>query len=153
VPGIHDPAFLVEADGIAGFVPAGAKTRFARVQHVAVFRRSPKRKRSPLAFRQRAPEDGAHVEATGSRAIEHIEQGAVIVRHDEVRRDESDRNPDAMARRLDGRADAPEGAFTVDQRAHDVSGAHRIGTVRDERNMRRKACGRGKPGFIQCHCR
>jgi hypothetical protein len=74
------------------------------------------------------PEDHAHVKTSLYRAIEYVEQVATTVGHLERRLIKRDRDPDAVACRLNGFANAPKRRLAVHERSHGVAGADRIRT-------------------------
>jgi hypothetical protein len=150
--GIDQPALLMLA--VAGLcpVPAGPEARAARSQHVAVGRGAREGQSIAADLGVRAPEDDAHVQPACDRAVQQIEQGAAPVRHAESGRQESDRHPDALPRRLDRLADASEGGHDAHERTHRVSCPHGIRAGGRKGDMRLDGT-RGQPGVMHAHPR
>ena len=77
----------------------------------------------PRGLLVRSPKNDPHIDASGSRTIEHIEWGSTAVRHLAGLPHESDRYPDASSSCLDRFADASECGFPVNQRSHQIPAA------------------------------
>lgn len=94
-----------------------------------------------------APEQDADVKAPPHGPIEHVEEAPSTVRHPEARCQERNGDPDTPGRQGDGLTDPPVGGKAIDERAHGVARAKRIGTRADAGDV---GIRRHRPD-VRCH--
>ena len=133
--GVHEPALLMLTKAGFGAVPPDPDVFAARLQHVDVVGRAPERiALESFSFRIGTPENEPDIETASRRAIKDVQRGAAAIGHCEGCPHEGDGRPDAVARSLDGLANAPKGRLAVDQRPHDIPRTDGVGCVANKRN-------------------
>ena len=109
-------------------IPAGKEPPVARHEPETVRLGAAKVRRTrqqPLELRL-APEEDAHVEAAGHRAVEQVEERAAGTGQEEVALHEGDGRPDAGARSGDRGGDPAERRHAVDEGANRIPVPQRV---------------------------